>query len=177
MFVNFSSFSNNFATVSGGIIQITNKLAVFDDKTNIYQNNSAIYGNIKAAYPIRIVLSAYQQIKEVKYRNYKSLCKISVKTNILENNIAYSLIYDTQICPNQKFSLTNETPGVIISAYLNFRLIDYYNQTVTTKNGSLCFITVKSTKDYKNQPRAATPNLIGFTTTTLINGLYIIIYK
>ena len=171
--VKFSNFSSNSAQKSGGIIKIKKKLAIFEN--NHYFDNWAIYGNEFAAYPIRLDISAYWQFLLQNYTDYQSFCDMSANsTYFSENNMNYSLFYNSSIC-SEKFALRNETPGIQITTYMKFRLIDYFNQTVNTQNGGLCFIEAKSTENYENQAGIISPNLIGFTTTTLIDGSFFIL--
>lgn len=169
-----TKFINNSASQSGGIIKIDSKLAIFNDNT--YENNTAIYGNEQAAYPIRLVLLGYYPYNIYPNEtNDQSLCNLTNNSIFSENNENYSLYYDTKDCSN-RFLLKNETPGVQIKTYMKFHLIDYFNQTVKTQTGGLCFIEVKSTENHENIGNIS-PNLIGFTTTTLINGKVFYLYN
>jgi len=146
------------------------KLAEFENYNS--RNNSALYGNDFATYPIRLVFSSDVPSNLENLSEYDGICNYSEKfANDSDNNnqSGYQTYYDSQKC-DEMFALKNETPGVVMNSILRFRLIDYYNQTVVTQNGSLCFIEAKSGEDYLNQNRVVSPNLIGFTTTTLING-------
>lgn len=167
--IDSSKFINNSASLSGGVIKVENKLAIFINNT--YFDNFALYGNEKAAYPIRLVLlSYYPYSTSPNETNEQSSCNLTTSSYFSENNENYSLYYDSQNC-TQRFSLKNETPGVQIKTYMKFRLIDYYNQTVKTQKGGICFIEVKSNELHENNGTIF-PNLIGFTTTTLIDGIF-----
>lgn len=150
---------------------MTKKLAIFENDDS-YINNTATYGNEFAAYPIRMILSSY--FEDSSNNLTQNFCNIS-SGNYSDQSANNFLYYDSEKC-NEMFKLNNETPGVLISTLMRFNLVDYLNQTVYTQNGGLCIIEVKATTDFQNIEGSVYPNLIGFTTTTLVAGYYILIF-
>ena len=145
------------------------KFANFSDNTLF--NNTALYGNEFATYPVRLVLNSDLPSTYSDYKQYDTLCNYSARfPNSFDNKSDYRTYYDSMNC-SQKFELLYEAPGIVMSSILRFKIVDQYNQTVVTQNGSLCFVEARSGEDYENLPGVVPPNLIGFTITTLINGI------
>lgn len=146
---------------------MTKKLAIFIDDS--YTNNTANYGNEFAAYPIKMILSSY--LEDSSDNLTHNFCNSSYEKSSNETTTKL-LYYDSKEC-NQMFFLNNETPGVLIPTIMKFNLVDYLNQTVYSQNGGLCIIEVKATNNFENIEGSVYPNLIGFTTTTLVQGFFL----